>query len=352
MFGKKATVCRATIFMPLKNASYGARAILTRVPCLLLVAALAPLYVCRAQEPQPAGPISPQASPQQLPAAPSTKTPAPRGQAAAPAEQVPPFPAPPIEEQVVRNPNAPCLQPPPPVTWRDYQGPYAKTVGIFAQRLERRSVGPAGTPHRHYKPGALLCTLELKDRFWLFVRDSTDPVAFLNAGYNAVVGTVQDSQPTFGHSFPGVLDRFGANMAGQSSAGFFKDFLYPTIFDEDPRYYRLGTGSVHRRMLHAIAHEVVAHNENGNHMFNFSEWLGDASVILLSNTYLPDNQRGVRPLAIGMGNTMGNNAGYDILREFWPEIAKTFRLPFRDQNPPAIVPASTNTSDPALSPPH
>jgi hypothetical protein len=252
---------------------------------------------------------------------------------------------PPLAEEFVQNPNAPCLQPPPPVTWHDYQGPYAKTMGIFAQRLERRSVGPAS--QRHYKPGALLCTLELKDRFWLFVRDSTDPVAFINATYNGVISSWQDSQPTFGHGFNGFLDRFGANMAGQSSAGFFKDFLYPTIFDEDPRYYRLGTGSNKKRVLHAMAHQVVAHNENGNHMFNFSEWLGDASVIVLSNTYLPDNRRGVEPVAVGMANTMGTNIGYDILREFWPEIAKKFRLPFRDQNPPTAVPSPSVKPVPA-----
>jgi hypothetical protein len=242
-----------------------------------------------------------------------------------------------MAEQSVKNPNSPCLQPPPPVTWHDYQGPYAKTVGIFASRLERKSLGPANQRHRHYKQGVLLCTLEVKDKFWLFVRDSTDPVAFINATYNGVVGSFQDSQPTFGHSFNGFLDRFGANMAGQASAGFFKDFFYPTIFEEDPRYYRLGKGSVPKRIVHAMGHVVIAHNENGNHMFNFSEWVGDATVTVLSNTYLPDNRRGVAPVAQSMAWGMGNDMAYDILREFWPEIAKKFRLPFREQNAPTIA---------------
>jgi hypothetical protein len=240
----------------------------------------------------------------------------------------------------VQNPNAPCVQPPPPVTYRDYQGPFAKTVAIFAQRLERKSVAPSATAQRHYKPGVLLCTLEIKDRFWLFVRDSTDPVTFLNAGYNATVSQVQDTQPSFGTGPRGFGDRFGAALAGQASAGFLKDFLYPTIFEEDPRYYRLGTGTTKRRVFHAMSHVVVAHNENGNRMFNFSEWLGDASVTILSNTYLPDNRRGVMPVAESMASTMGNNMGYDILREFWPEIAKKFHLPFREQNAPVTVPSS------------
>jgi hypothetical protein len=288
--------------------------------------------VCRAQQQPPA----------QQTQAPAAQSPKPDDQRPPdeenPEEQrkdLPPI-APAMPGQFVLNPAAGgCVQPAPPVTWRDYQGPFAKTMAIFAQRLERRSVGPPSL--HHYKPGTLLCTLEVKDKFWLFVRDSTDPVAFLNAGYNAVIGQWQDSQPSFGTGPRGFGDRFGTALAGQASAGFFKDFVYPTMFREDPRFYRLGTGSVHRRIFHAMDHVILAHTEYGYRMFNFSEWLGDLSVIVLSNTYLPDNKRGVEPVAISMASTLGNNMGYDVLREFWPEIAKKFHLPFREQNDPAVI---------------
>ena len=234
------------------------------------------------------------------------------------------------------NPNAPCIQPPPPVGFQDYKGPFAKTIAVYAQRLERRSAGlPGSSPH--YKSGTLLCTLETKDKFWLFVNDSVDPVAFINAAFDAGLDQVQNNEPTFGRGFTGYLDRFGANMAGQTSSNFFKDFLYPTVFNEDPRYYRLGRFSTRRRIGHAVTHVVIAHNVNGHSMFNFSEWLGDASVIVLSNTYLPDNRRGVSPVAQAMGIGMAYDAGYDILREFWPEIAHKFHLPFRDQPLPTTT---------------
>jgi hypothetical protein len=305
----------------------------TAVALIVFLAALTFAMPCIAQQATLPQPPATSATPEGA-AAPAQKQQTPgEGQEQTPTS-IPALP-PAMGEEAVQNPNAPCVQPPPPVTYKDYQGPFAKTVYIFADRLQRKSVG--APVHRQYKSGVLLCTLELKDKFWLFVRDSTDPVAFLNATYNGVIGSWQDTQPTFGHGFNGFLDRFGANMAGQSSAGFFKDFVYPTIFEEDPRYYRLGRGSTKTRVFHAVSHVVVAHNENGNHMFNFSEWLGDASVVVLSNTYLPDNRRGVAPVAISMANTLGNNMGYDVLREFWPEIAKKFHLPFREQN------ESTNT---------
>src|SRR5437879_7589808 len=52
-----------------------------------------------------------------------------------------------------------------------------------------------------------------------------------------------------------------------------------------------------RRLLHAMEHAVVAHRENGTTMFNFSEWLGTTSAVVLSNVYHPDNERGFTPAA-------------------------------------------------------
>jgi len=236
----------------------------------------------------------------------------------------------PLPEVLQKNPAAQCLEPAPFLRWQDYQGPFAKTVGVFARRLERRSVHAP-----QYKPGAVLCTLRLKDKFRLFVQDASDPVTFLSAGFNAGISQAENDDPSYGQGAAGYGKRFGTNMAGQASSEFFKDFAYPTIFSEDPRYYRLGQGSKRQRFLHAVEHAFVAHRENGTRMFNFSEWLGTTSAVLLANTYHPDNRRGFSPNAQRVGYAVASDAGFDILREFWPEIARKFKLPFREQ--PATV---------------
>ena len=73
-------------------------------------------------------------------------------------------------------------------------------------------------------------------------------------------------------------------------------------------------------------------------MFNFSEWLGTVSVITLSNVYHPGNERGFAPTARQVSYSITEDIGFDILREFWPEISHKFKLPFRDE----AVPASSN----------
>jgi hypothetical protein len=235
--------------------------------------------------------------------------------------------------QTRQNPKGPCIEPAPGVSWRDYQGPYAKTVGIFARKLERRTVHDP-----HYKAGAALCTLEVKDKFILFVEDTLDPATFLSAGFNAGISQAENDDHSYGQGAEGYGKRFGANMAGAATSGFFKDFAYPTIFAEDPRYYRLGEGNGGKRFFHAVEHSYLAHRENGRNMVNFSEWLGTASAVVLSNTYHPDNRRGFSPAAQRVGYSVASDIGYDLLREFWPEIARKFKLPFRDREAVTRVP--------------
>lgn len=142
------------------------------------------------------------------------------------------------------------------------------------------------------------------------------------------------TDPTFGPGASGYGKRFAASYADQASARFFKDFAYPSLFSEDPRYYRVAHGSTGRRLLHPIEHALVAHTDHGNVMFNFTEWLGTASSIALSNTYHPGNRRGFAPAASTFGFSLANDIGFDELREFWPEIARKFRLPFRAETAP------------------
>jgi hypothetical protein len=104
----------------------------------------------------------------------------------------------------------------------------------------------------------------------------------------------------------------------------------------------MGQGaSAERRFFHAVAHSIIANNDNGRQMFNFSEWLGEISAISLSHVYHPGARRGFGPAAEGLVTDVSLDIGYDELREFWPEIARKFHLPFRYQNDPQMdaVPA-------------
>jgi len=253
-----------------------------------------------------------------------------------PAQQQPPPPAQPIPEQTQLSPVAPCLQPPPIVRWQDYQGPLKKVVGAFGRKLERKSVG---TPH--YKSGAVLCSLTLGGKFLLFAGDTFDPITFLSVGFNSGIDQAQNNQPAFGQGAAGYGKRFGYNFSIAAAGEFFPVVVYSTIFREDPRYYRLGYGSPQRRFIHALKHTVIAKREDGGEEFNFSEWLGVTSTVALARAYHTGGQTGVGSAAEDAALTIAQNAGWNVLREFWPEVARTFKLPFRgvnEQQGPVLTP--------------
>jgi len=171
--------------------------------------------------------------------------------------------------------------------------------------------------------------MEAKDKFRLFVRDTLEPISFLSASFDAGLDQASGRDPTLGQGAAGYGKRVGIAFAGQATWRFFTDFAYPTIFAEDPRYYRLGQGSRKRRLFHAMAHSVIAHSNNDAPMFNYSEWLGTATSAALSTYYHPNADRGFSPIATQVGFAVVQDMGFDVLREFWPDIARKFRIPFR-----------------------
>ena len=181
-----------------------------------------------------------------------------------------------------------------------------------------------------YKPGTVLCSLEVKDKFIRFVRDTFNPISFLAAAYNAGSDQASNRDHTFGQGAKGYKKRFSADFAGQTTWRFFTDFAYPTIFSEDARYYRLIHGSGRQRFLHAVEHTFVAQRDSGKHMFNVSRWFGTVTAVALNDAYHPGNERGLTPVLRVSGYALVSGMGSDMLAEFWPDIAHKLHMPFRN----------------------
>jgi len=242
--------------------------------------------------------------------------------ASAPPPSVPPAS---IETRPTKNNGAPCVQPAPLLRLSDYNGPLQKVVGALAEKLEVTSLHQP-----KFQPGVVLCSLAPKDKFILFVRDLYNPGTLFVAGFNAGIGQGTNQDPSFGQGAAGYGKRYGTDLMDEASFSFFKYFAYPTVCSEDPRYYRLGQGGARKRILHATTHFIVAHHDDGTPMPNISEWLGTTSAVALSNLYHPGNRRGAGPTAEAVTLDITEDIGLDVLREFWPEITRKFRLPFRE----------------------
>ena len=216
---------------------------------------------------------------------------------------------------IVNSTPTPCVQPAPLFSAADYEGPLKRLVVYFSRKPEITTV------HLHRR-GLTPCALDISDKFRLFTQNSIEPVTFVAAAFNAGLAQAQDDEPSFGQGTVGYAKRYGAALGDDVSSNFFHTFLFPVVFRQDPRYYRRLEGSGTRRLRHALSHVFVANGDSGKRMFNFSEWLGTSSSVTLSNTYHPGNSRGLQPTARQVGLSIASDMGFDVLREFWPEIVK------------------------------
>jgi hypothetical protein len=237
-------------------------------------------------------------------------------------EPVAPPPASPGE----LRPQAECVPPADMAALEDYRGPLRKLFVALARKPEIR------TAHLHESEDP--CALTPGDKLHLFASSNLTVGSFLGTAFYAGIGQAADTDPSFGQGAEGYGKRYGATLADRLSSEFFTTFAYPSLLGQDPRYYRLGHGSFPRRLGHALSHSFVSRSDGGRPMPNLSQWMGATSASALVPLYHPDAGRGAQPLFRRAALGVATDAGWNLLREFWPEVARRLRLPFVQREPP------------------
>jgi hypothetical protein len=159
-----------------------------------------------------------------------------------------------------------------------------------------------------------------RQKFRLFEKSSLDPFNFASAGLQAGLSQASDEFPGYGQGAAGYGKRYGASLADQVSSSFFANFFYPALLKEDPRYFRLGRGTVKHRTLYALEQEFVAHKDSGGKTFAFENVLGAFTSGTLSNAYYPSTDRGVGLTVSRSVIAMLYGSAGGLVSEFWPDI--------------------------------
>ena len=157
-------------------------------------------------------------------------------------------------------------------------------------------------------------------KFHLFVKSAVDPFTFAAAGFQAGLGQATNEFPGYGQGAVGYGKRYGASLADSVSSNFFANFFYPSLLKEDPRYFRLGQGSIKHRILYSFAQEFVAHTDSGGRSFNWSNVLGAFTAGGISNAYYPSSDRGFGLTMSRSAIALGYGAVGGLVDEFWTDI--------------------------------
>jgi hypothetical protein len=209
-------------------------------------------------------------------------------------------------------PNPPPLVSTEPANAVDTQQPEDKRLfGIIPNYRTSSSL-------QNYKP------LTAGEKFKLASNDTLDRGS---VGLSAVFGAeaqLTNANRAFGQGVAGFAKYWGAAYGDVAIGDFMTEAIYPALLHQDPRYFRRGTGSGWSRLGYAMGQIFWTHRDSGGTQFNYSEIIGNSTAVAISNAYYSNN-RTAGDAASKLGTQIGVDMAGNILKEFWPDLARKFK---------------------------
>jgi hypothetical protein len=185
-------------------------------------------------------------------------------------------------------------------------------------------------PQRKYaqtiEPGRQAQELSGADKIVLSFGEVARPITLLPALYSASYEQLFNTDPKYGHDAGAFGEKFGASMLRSASVRVFSDGLLAAAFHQDPRYYRIGEGSIIRRGLLSARQSLIRRGDNGNNQFNYSGIGGRAAAAALVVTYYPEPSVTARVVGLTFASSIATDAGGNLVLEFLPNIIRKFPI--------------------------
>jgi hypothetical protein len=191
------------------------------------------------------------------------------------------------------------------------------------EQEKQRTLGVLPAFNVSYRADAVSLTRGQKMK--LAFRSATDPVAFGIAFIVAGEHEAFDEDTGFGWGIEGYGKRSGAAYLDAFDGAIIGNGILPSILHQDPRYFRLGHGTVKHRLLYALATNVICKHDN-THKWepNYSNVGGNIISGAISNLYYPSGNSGIgQTFTNGLTVTAEGGLG-SVFQEFWPDISRRF----------------------------
>ncbi len=125
----------------------------------------------------------------------------------------------------------------------------------------------------------------------------------------------------------------GAEAYGKRvGSGYVQHFIDRTLqyglsslLHEDNRYFVSGQTGFLRRTKYAFKSTLMARHDNGNQYLSLSRIGGAAGGAFISREWEPRSVNSAGDGAVGFGITMGSDVGFNVFREFWPDMKRHLR---------------------------
>lgn len=163
-----------------------------------------------------------------------------------------------------------------------------------------------------------------KGKMSIAAKDSFDYPSFIVAFATSGIGQLNNTNHSFGQGFKGYAHRYGTGVADQVIGNMLTEGVMPSLLHEDPRYFRMATGTVSHRLGYALTRVLVTRTDAGGQRLNFSELIGNGIGAGIGNAYYPDG-RHLDDNVQRWGTQIATDALSNVIKEFWPDVKRKFR---------------------------
>jgi hypothetical protein len=186
-----------------------------------------------------------------------------------------------------------------------------------------------------------------KQKLKIATKDTLDyPLFLVGAGF-AGLAQIMNQHPDFGQGFKGYMHRYGTAYADQFIGNYLTEGVLPIAFHQDPRYFRIGPsrGGIWYRTGYALSRLVVAKNDKGQNIFNYSEILGNSIAAGVGNAYYPGETH-LEDNIQRFYTALLTDGVSQILKEFWPDIKRKYFSHHSHDSHQALVSKTARPSPP------
>jgi len=168
-----------------------------------------------------------------------------------------------------------------------------------------------------YKP------LTVKDKFRIARDDSFDRGTVVLGMAFGAQAQLTNANPSFGQGIKGYSQYAATGYGDYLIGNMMTEGVFPSILHQDPRFFRQGTGSGWSRLGHSVKQIFWTRKDSGGYEFNYSEFVGNAAAVAISNAYYVDN-RTVGDNVSKFGTQIAVDMAGNILKEFGPDVMRKF----------------------------
>ena len=165
--------------------------------------------------------------------------------------------------------------------------------------------------------------LTTKEKYKIATQDAFDPGTVVLGAAFAGQGQLSNANRAFGQGVKGYAQYWVTSYADFVIGDYMTEAVFPSLFHQDPRYFRRGTGTVLGRLGYSAGQIFWTHNDSGKSAFNVSEVAGNAAAVGISETYYQGG-RDVSSAVQKLGTQLGVDMASNILKEFWPDVSRKF----------------------------